>query len=79
MPLRKSVPRSILSNSPQPTPLEERLITVGDAAKTLSVSKKTIFRRMENGTIPYLKDGSLVRIPYKELNRFISERMVQNA
>ena len=50
------------------------LITVKQAAEQMQVSTKTIFRRIEDGSIKAIRLGNkIVRIEQAELDRYISE------
>jgi excisionase family DNA binding protein len=48
--------------------LERRLATVSDAAKYARVSHKTIRRRIDDGTIPALRLGSVIRVDLNDLD-----------
>lgn len=51
----------------------ERMFTVKEAMEILNLSKSTIYRLVENGTIKAVKIGGSIRIPQAELRRFILE------
>lgn len=51
----------------------ERMFTVKEAMEVLNLSKSTIYRLVENGTIKAKKIGGSIRIPQAELRRFIHE------
>lgn len=51
------------------------LLTMSQAAERLQVSKKTISRRIGDGTLPAIRLGArTIRIDEKELDRYIDER-----
>lgn len=37
-------------------------VTVGEAAATLQVSKNTVYRMLDDGTLPAIRSGKIVRI-----------------
>ncbi|UFJ62710.1 helix-turn-helix domain-containing protein [Anoxybacillus sediminis] len=49
------------------------MFTVKEAMEVLNLSKSTIYRLVENGTIKAVKIGGSIRIPQAELRRFILE------
>jgi len=53
------------------TRLGEALLTVREVADFLSVSPKTVYRRVWSGELPAVKLGSVVRIPMAELRKFL--------
>jgi excisionase family DNA binding protein len=46
-----------------------RLLTVGEAAKALSVSKETIYLLCRRGEIPHVRVSNAIRIPALVLER----------
>ena len=66
--------------------LEQRLgrnamdpvLTVGQAAEHLRVSRRTIDNWMRRGIIPYLKIGRTVRIRAREVDAMLSQRYEVN-
>lgn len=50
--------------------VEERLFSPQEAAEAADVSRTTILRRIEDGTIKAVKKGSHWRIPESELDRY---------
>ena len=49
-------------------------LTVYEVAEMLRVSRRTIYRWMENGKIRFFQAmGGATRVPLSELNRFIKE------
>jgi excisionase family DNA binding protein len=56
----------------------QRYLTVAQAAEQIQVSTKTIFRRIEDGSIRAVKLGpKTVRISVDELDRYMQERIKQ--
>ena len=50
------------------------LLTIGEAAKILNCSPKTLQRRVGGGELPVIRDGRLVRVHPDDLDRFIRQR-----
>jgi excisionase family DNA binding protein len=53
---------------------ETNLLTVSEVARRLNVSKPTVYRRINEGTIPALPIGELVgplRVPADELEQWL--------
>lgn len=59
-------PRQIM-----PTALPQ-LLSVEDVAGTLSVSQKTVRRKIADGALPACRVGRLVRIQRTDLDRYIA-------
>ncbi|MBA2323568.1 MAG: helix-turn-helix domain-containing protein [Pseudonocardiales bacterium] len=49
--------------APTPTPPGQALLTVAEVAKTLRVSKMTIYRLIEAGELPAIRIGRSFRVP----------------
>lgn len=45
------------------------MVSVKEAAEMFSVTKRTVFRWIENGQIKAIKIGGTVRIPEEEIDR----------
>ena len=56
-----------------------RLLTIGEAARVLDCSKKTVRRRIAAGLLAVYRDGGLVRVPEYELERYVAARVVAPA
>jgi len=52
----------------------EQLLSIKAAAELLSISVKTLFRRIKRGEMPVIRDGRLVRIRPKDLLAYIALR-----
>ena len=53
---------------------DERLLTVEETARTLSISVRTLRRRIEAGDMPVIRDGRMVRVQPQDLRRYIATR-----
>ncbi len=51
-----------------------RLLTLQDAAGILNTSMKTLRRRIDAGQLPVIRDGRIVRVHPRDLERYISAR-----
>ncbi len=51
-----------------------RLLTLRDAAGILNTSPKTLRRRIDAGELPVIRDGRIVRVHPRDLERYISAR-----
>jgi len=54
----------------------EKLLTIDDLAKMLSVSKSTIYRWVHYGFVPHFKIGGAVRFDEGAIQRWLREREV---
>jgi len=52
----------------------EPLLTIEETSKILKVSPKTVRRRIDNGELPFIRDGRVLRIRPEDLRRYISQR-----
>ena len=48
-------------------------ISVADAAKMLSLSRRTVERRIKDATIAVLRIGRTIRIPLSEVERLVNQ------
>jgi len=55
----------------------EKLLTIDDLARVLSVRKSTIYQWRHLGLIPYIKVGRFVRFREKDIQRWLSSREVK--
>ena len=55
------------------TPLPQ-LLTLEQAAEILNLSQKTLRRRIDEGQLPVIRDGRIVRVHPRNLDRYISAR-----
>lgn len=53
-----------------------RLLSVGEAAKYLGLSPKTVYSWIESGRIPYVALGRRRMLDTRELERFIRQNTV---
>ena len=51
-----------------------RLLTLQQVSDTLGVSPKTLQRRINAGQLPVIRDGRIVRVHPRDLERYISAR-----
>ena len=51
------------------------LINVSDAASQLRISRKTLYKWVESGQIPFVRIGRLVRFREKDLDEWVEERL----
>ena len=51
-----------------------RLLTLRDVARILNTSMKTLRRRIDAGQLPVIRDGRIVRVHPRDLERYISAR-----
>ena len=51
-----------------------QLLTLQDAAGILNTSIKTLRRRIDAGELPVIRDGRIVRVHPRDLQRYISAR-----
>ncbi len=51
-----------------------QLLTLQDAARILNTSMKTLRRRIDAGQLPVIRDGRIVRVHPRDLERYISAR-----
>jgi excisionase family DNA binding protein len=47
-------------------------LTIPQAAAALNMSRATIYRRIEDGTIRAVRIGGLIRVPTSELERIVN-------
>ena len=52
-----------------------RLLTAGDVAKVLNISRSYAYKLIRDGTIPSIQIGRSVRIRYMDLMEFIDEKV----
>ena len=51
-----------------------RLLTLQDTADILNSSMKTLRRRIEEGQLPVIRDGRILRVHPRDLERYIASR-----
>jgi excisionase family DNA binding protein len=51
-----------------------RLLNIGEVADVLSVSIKTVRRRIEAGELPVIRDGRVIRVHPNDLDRYVASR-----
>jgi excisionase family DNA binding protein len=54
--------------------LARAALTIPEAAAMLHVSRASIYRRIDDGTIRAVKFGALTRIPASEIHRIVGEK-----
>ena len=69
-----AAPAACASRPGDPLP---RLLSLADAAAILGCSLKTLRRRIEEGQLPVIRDGRLVRIHPQDLTRYVAVRRSQ--
>lgn len=64
-----------MSDNPQVMiPSTTRLLKVPDVAEQLSMHRSQIYRLIDQGKLPTVRIGSMIRIRSADLERFIDER-----
>ena len=58
-------------DSAKSTRLETEFLTVTEVAKTLRVSRMTVYRLVEDGKIPAYRFGHIFRIALDDFNAFV--------
>ncbi len=51
-----------------------QLLTIEQSAEILNTSVKTVRRRIEAGELPVIRDGRILRVHPRDLERYISAR-----
>ena len=54
-----------------PPALAERLLTVGEVAYTLRVSRNTVYAMIRRGDLPWLRVSSLVRVRLRDVSAYV--------
>lgn len=62
-----------MNNKTDKTALPQ-LLTLQDSAGILNTSMKTLRRRIDDGQLPVIRDGRIVRVHPADLGRYISAR-----
>ncbi len=55
----------------QPTTPDDHLLTVGEVALRLRVSKMTVYRLLYDHALEHIKIGRSFRVPVEELKRYL--------
>lgn len=55
--------------------VERELLTVEQAGELLNVGRTTVFRLLNEGALPRLRIGNLVRIPTDEVRSYIARQL----
>jgi excisionase family DNA binding protein len=55
--------------------MRERLLTIEQVAEVLGCSPRTVQRRITSGALPIFRDGQMVRVRERDLERYISARI----
>ena len=50
------------------------MLTVRETAALLHISEKTVYKTIEQGTLPHVRFGRVIRIPRFGLERWIAEQ-----
>jgi excisionase family DNA binding protein len=61
--------------SQQKPPVRRLLLRGSEVAEALGISKALAYRWMNDGTLPTIREGRLVRVPAGALEEFIAARM----
>ena len=61
-------------NTPNPTDTRTRLMKATEVATHLQVSLATVYRLMSSRTLPTVRLGRCIRVPYNDLVQWISAR-----
>ena len=56
--------------------MEKRLLNIKEAADYLATTAGTLYQKVHNGTIPYVKIGRSLRFDIEELDEFIKNNAV---
>ena len=56
--------------------MEQRLLNIENAAEYLATTPGTLYQKVHNGTIPYVKIGRSVRFDVNDLDEFIKDNKV---
>jgi len=56
-----------------------RLLTLAETAERLGCSLPTVRRRVRSGELPVFRDGRLVRVAERDLERYVAERTLAPA
>ena len=54
-----------------------QLLTLRQVAHRMNVSKRTVFRWIENGALPAVRLGAVIRIEPADLDRLIQDHQIQ--
>jgi excisionase family DNA binding protein len=52
----------------------EALLSIGQAAEILQISKRSLYRHVEERAIPHLRIGGLIRFRPRDLDRWLDDR-----
>ena len=52
---------------------QAEVLTAAEAAELLRISVKTVYKAVENGQLPVLRFGRIIRIPVHALERMLDE------
>lgn len=55
----------------------EKLLTIDELAKVLSVKKSTIYQWVHLGLIPHIKVGRLLRFKEENIEKWLASRQVE--
>jgi excisionase family DNA binding protein len=58
--------------------METKLLTPGEVAEVLKVSKAKAYSLLKNGEIPTVRIGALVRVRQQDLERYVNEKVNQD-
>jgi excisionase family DNA binding protein len=58
---------------------EVKLLTVAEVAKIMRLSKMTIYRMVNSGTLPALKVGRSIRVPQSAVDNYLRDSFVDTA
>lgn len=61
----------------RPKKLSGPLLTIGEVASLLRVSKKTVMRRVASGELAAIRDGRIVRIHREAVDAFVATKWTE--
>ena len=57
-------------------PQAERLLTVGDVARHLAISRSKLYSTMDSGQLPYIKLGKSRRIRWSDVRKLVERNRI---
>lgn len=62
----------------RPRKISGPLLTIGEVASLLRVSKKTVMRRVSSGQLAAIRDGRIIRIHCEAVDAFVAAKWTEN-
>ena len=56
--------------------MEKRLLNIKEAAEYMATTPGSLYQKVHNGTIPYVKIGRSLRFDIEELDEFIKKNTI---